>query len=137
MVDQKANAGRLRDLWNAVNEAGPQAMRKWLVPDYVRHGSDRDYNRDQWIEVMLERSRAFPDNKSVIQDIVCEGNRVAYRWTAEGTHQHVYMRIPATGRRVVAQGVTIAIFEGGLIREEWASWNKISVLHSLGILPIT
>jgi steroid delta-isomerase-like uncharacterized protein len=127
----------VRALWKAVNELGPEAMRQWLAPTYVRHGSDRDYTRDEWIEVMAERSRAFPDNQSIIQDIVLNGDKVAYRWSSEGTHSETYLRIPATGRKVVAQGITISRFDRGLIQEEWASWNKTSVLHTLGILPIS
>lgn len=136
MSDKNSNSDIPHALWAAVNEQGPEAMRRWLAPTYVRHGSDRDYTRDEWIEIMLERSRAFPDNRSFVKDVVSDGDKVAYRWSAEGTHSATYLRIPATGRKVAAQGITISRFENGLIQEEWASWNKTSVLHALGILPI-
>lgn len=126
----------IRRLWDAVNAEGPEAMLRWLAPSYVRHGSDRDYGREEWVAVLAERNRAFPDNRSALLDVLADGERIAYRWEAVGRHTGVYMRIPATGRVVRAAGITISRFENGLIAEEWASWNKTSVLHSLGILPI-
>lgn len=130
------NIDMLKNLWEAVNTEGPEAMRRFHAPDYVRHGSDRDYSLDEWIALMAERQKAFPDNRSVILDTVGDGDRVAYRWSAEGTHANTYLRVPPTGKKVRAEGITFTRFQDGVIKEEWASWNKTSVLHSLGIIPI-
>jgi predicted ester cyclase len=46
------------------------------------------------------------------------------------------MGVPPTHKRITATGITISRLEGGRIVEEWASWNKVSVLHTLGIIPI-
>ncbi|MBE2277346.1 MAG: ester cyclase [Rhodobacteraceae bacterium] len=124
------------ELWIAVNRDGPEAMRRYLSPDYLRHGSDRDYGADDWLEVLADRQNAFSDNTTSVDDFVIEGDRVAYRWHAEGTHTGTYLRIPPTGKRVRAGGLTLLRFEQGLIREEWASWNKTTVLHVLGVMPI-
>lgn len=131
-----SNSDILRALWAAVNAEGASALRRFLSADYVRHGSDRDYSLDEWVQTMTERDQAFPDNKNQVLDIVAEGDRLAYRWCADGTHRDTYQRIPATGRKVHAEGITISQFRDGLITEEWASWNKTSVLHSLGVMPI-
>lgn len=136
MSDSSKNAASIRALWEAVNANGPEAMREWLADGYVRHGSDRDYTRDEWVALMAERWRAFPDNYSCVVDVVGEGDKVAYRWQAEGTHREKYERVPATGRKVQASGITISRFEDGKIVEEWASWNKTSVLNALGVMPI-
>jgi predicted ester cyclase len=46
------------------------------------------------------------------------------------------MGVPPTHKRVTAEGLTISRFSDGRIAEEWASWNKVAVLHRLGIFPI-
>jgi predicted ester cyclase len=71
-----------------------------------------------------------------LSEIVAEGDLVAWRWVGAGTHEHSYMGVPATHKRVGAEGLTISRFRDGLIAEEWASWNKVTVLHRLGIFPI-
>ena len=130
------NAQLVREMWVAVSERGPAAMLDYLAEDYVRHASERDYTREEFVEILTERHEAFPDLRSVTEDVVDGGDRVAYRWSSLGTHRGIYLRIPPTGRPVRAEGITISRCENGLIVEDWASWNKNSVLHSLGILPI-
>ena len=135
MSDQE-NAELVRSLWAAVNERGAQAMRDFFAPDYVRHAEQRDYTLEEFIEIIEERQSAFPDNISETVDVIAQGDRVAYRWVSRGTHRGVYRRIPATGRPVQAEGITISRLANGKILEDWASWNKNAVLHSMGTIPI-
>lgn len=130
------NSEIITTLWKAVNEDGPEAMRDWLAEDFIRHEGDRVLTRDEWIATLVARWKAFPDNRSTVLDVVGEGDKVAYRWQSEGTHRETYERVPPTGKKVKAQGITISRLRDGKIVEEWASWNKSSVLHALGVLPI-
>ena len=130
------NAEVIRALWDAVNSGGPLKMSEWLAENYVRHDADRTFTRQEWISTLAARWKAFPDNRSTVLDLVADGDKVSYRWEAEGSHRETYERVPPTGKRVKAQGITISRFENGKIVEEWASWNKSSVLHALGVLPI-
>lgn len=123
-------------LWNAVNADGPERMREWLADDYVRHDANHEFTRDQWIETLAARYQAFPDNISTVVEVIEEGDKLAYRWEAFGTHEAQYEGVPPTGRQVHVQGITISRLHDGKIVEEWASWNKSSVLRSLGVLPI-
>ena len=123
----------VRSGWEEVGKKGASAMVALLAPAYIRHGSARDYNRDEWIALLDERQQAFPDNVTTIDMVVTEGSLLAYRWTAVGTHERVYYGVPKTGKRITVHGITIARFELGLITEEWASWDKASVFKTLGI----
>lgn len=136
MSAERENAELLRTLWDDVSRRGPAAMRDYFSPNYVRHSSERDYTREEFIQIMIERHEAFPDLVSRTVDVVAQEDRVAYRWESTGTHEGLYQRIPPTHRQVKAQGITISRIIDGQIVEDWASWNKNSVLHSLGILPI-
>jgi predicted ester cyclase len=47
------------------------------------------------------------------------------------------MGVPPTYRSITFSGMTISRFDpDGRIAEDWASWNRVSVLHSLGIVPL-
>jgi len=126
------------DAWNLLdNERRLDEIGRFLTDDYVRHSSEGDYTRDGFRAVLAALHAGFPDLVSSIEDAVVEGDRIAYRWTSEGTHLGEYMGVPATRKRVNAHGITISrIAPDGRIAEDWASWNKVSVLHALGIIPI-
>jgi steroid delta-isomerase-like uncharacterized protein len=51
---------------------------------------------------------AFPDLHQTIEEQIAEGDKVAYRWTARGTHQGEFMGIAPTGNRVEMTGISIA-----------------------------
>jgi steroid delta-isomerase-like uncharacterized protein len=131
------NRQRLVSLWNDVEtEAGLDAMDGYLADDYVRHSAEGDHTREQFKEQLRGFHAAFGAVAFTIEDLVADGDRVAYRWLWSGTHEGRYMGVPATHRGVVMSGITISRFQNGRIAEDWASWNQVSVLHSLGIVPI-
>ncbi|MBS1881255.1 MAG: ester cyclase [Actinobacteria bacterium] len=114
-----------------------EAMPEFFAEDYVRHSSEGDYDRDQFGEILAALHAGFPDLASSTEETVAEGDRVAYRWVSDGTHAAEYLGVPPTNRRVRATGITISRFgPDGRIVEDWSSWNKTSVLHALGIVPL-
>jgi steroid delta-isomerase-like uncharacterized protein len=70
-------------------------------------------------DVFRRIHRVFPDFHVTLDDLIAEGDQVAVRWTARGTHEAEWAGIPATGRRVAFGGIEIYRFEGGKIREWW------------------
>lgn len=128
----------IAETWRVLDgERRLDAMERYFADDYVRHSSEGDYTRDGFRDVLAALHAGFPDLVSTIEDTVVEGDRIAYRWRSEGTHLGEYMGVPATGKRVTAAGIAISrIGADGRIAEDWASWNKVSVLHALGIIPI-
>lgn len=132
MVEQQ-NAELVRNLWRSINEHGPDVILDFCSDDYVRHEASKDYSREQFMFILAERLEAFPDSKTETLDLLVDGDKVAYRWKSEGTQVGEYRGIPPTGQVVRAGGLTITRIEDGKIVEEWALWNKSSVLNSLGI----
>ncbi|MGH3085896.1 MAG: ester cyclase [Rubrobacteraceae bacterium] len=84
--------------------------------------------------VSMYRS-AFPDLRFEIDDMISEGDMVATRWTASGTHEGDLPDIPATGRRSTVSGITIDRFEGGKVTESWTNWDTLGMLQQLGVIP--
>lgn len=133
-----ANERLIRTLWERLRPGGDVAAAERLfAPGYVRHsaGGGR-LGRHEFIAMMRTLHEAFPDLETTIEDIVADDTRVAYRWSTVGLHERPYLGVPATRRRIVTTGITFARVEDGLIAEEWTSWNKESVLHALGLVPI-
>lgn len=133
-------ADKLRRGWTGgEGDAGPQStLDELLAPDYVRHSDTGTVDREGFMAMIDELYAAFPDLKIEILDTVEQGDRLAFRWESVGTHSDTYMGVPATHKRIVARGMTISRFDSqGRSVEDWTSWDKASVLRSLGIIPLT
>src|SRR3712207_9068306 len=53
--------------------------------------------RDTVKQYVAMHHNAFPDVKATLDDIVAQGDRVAYRWSTSGTHLGELAGIPPTG----------------------------------------
>jgi steroid delta-isomerase-like uncharacterized protein len=78
---------------------------------------------------------AFPDIHFIVEDQIAEGNKVATRWTATGTHQGELMGIPPTGKLCTVTGISIGRIAGGKIQESWSYWDAMGMLQQLGVVP--
>lgn len=78
---------------------------------------------------------AFPDVRVTIEDVVDEGGKLAARYTVRATHEGGFMGVPATGKRVTFDGMTILRFEGGKCVERWQSADMLGLMQQLGAVP--
>jgi len=78
--------------------------------------------------------RAFPDLCLTIEDQIGEGDKVATRWTARGTHTGELMGIAPTGKHVVVSGISVNRLLGGKIVETWLAIDQRRMLQHLGVV---
>jgi steroid delta-isomerase-like uncharacterized protein len=75
---------------------------------------------------------AFPDVRITVEDQLADGERVATRWTARGTHKGELFGIAPTGKQVTITGMTIDRFAGGKIVESWDNWDALGLMQQIG-----
>ena len=78
---------------------------------------------------------AFPDIHLTIEDMVGEGDTVAVRQTARGTHQGELFGIPPTGKQITVTGMTCHRFVNGKLVESWVNADNLGMLQQLGVIP--
>jgi predicted ester cyclase len=78
---------------------------------------------------------AFPDAQITLEDFVAEEDKLASRFTLQGTHRGEFMGVAATGKRVSISGITILRFVEGQCVERWSEANFVGLLQQLGALP--
>jgi steroid delta-isomerase-like uncharacterized protein len=109
-----------------------------FTEDVVFHGAvpDGDLRGVDAVKGFLAAYRAaFPDAISTVEDQVAEGDRVATRWRARGTHRGPLGDMAATGRAFEMDGVTIERIEDGRIAEIWVARDELGLMRQLGALP--
>jgi steroid delta-isomerase-like uncharacterized protein len=79
---------------------------------------------------------AFPTAHFTIEEMVAEGDKVAVRWTFNGTHEGPFMGLPPTGKNVTMTGITIYRIVNGKIQEAWSNFDQLGVLQQLGVVPV-
>ena len=75
---------------------------------------------------------AFPDLRFTIEDQIVAGDKVATRWSAEGTNNGAFGTVPATGRRVHINGLILDRVADGKVVERWEQWDQMSMMQQLG-----
>lgn len=126
----------VRAAWRTIERHDWDALPRHFGDDYVRHSGPTTHAFDEFRQLIRAQHEAFPDTKIVLSDFVVAGDRVAFRWSATGTHKLPYLEIPPTQRPVELWGITISRIVDGKIVEDWASWNRSYLLEALGITPI-
>ena len=78
---------------------------------------------------------AFPDVHFEIENLVAEGDMVAFRliWTA--THQGDFFGIPPTGTRARVTEMHMMRVADGKIVERWGEWDALGLMQQLGAIP--
>jgi steroid delta-isomerase-like uncharacterized protein len=78
---------------------------------------------------------AFPDVHITVNDQFAEGDKVATRWTATGTHKGQLMGIAPTNKHATVSGISIDRYQNGKVVEAWASYDMFGMLQQLGVVP--
>jgi serine phosphatase RsbU (regulator of sigma subunit)/predicted ester cyclase len=123
-MSARENAALVRryfeEVWAKGNAA---AVDEFMAPNYVEHtvppGSRP--GRDTLKQYVAMYHNAFPDVRGVLHDILAQGDRVAYRWSASGTHLGEWAGIAPTGLHMTTRGITIHRIAGGRCVEGWGS----------------
>jgi predicted ester cyclase len=81
--------------------------------------------------LIAERRATFSDLRFEVHEQLVDGDRVATRWTAYGTHDGPLGPMAPTGRSGSADGVAIARFENGKLVSAWTMWDVHGLLQQL------
>jgi predicted ester cyclase len=80
-------------------------------------------------------SAAFPDLHFTIEDLIAEGDKIVYRYSATGTHKGDLSGIEATGKPVTITGMVISRVVNGNVQEDWEQTDMLGLMQQLGVVP--
>jgi predicted ester cyclase len=78
---------------------------------------------------------AFPDAQFIIDDTMVDGDRMTVRYHLDMTHRGEFQGIPATGKQVTMNGITVLRFAGGKVVGRWNESNMVGLMMQLAALP--
>ena len=123
--DEIINKGKL-DLFNDSN----------FTKNVVMHAAPSDI-------IGIDSARAYYSNYVTgfsnivftIKDVFGMGNKLVKHWNFKGTHTGIFFGIPATGKKLDLDGVTLVRMENGKIAEERDFFDNLEFMQQLGLIP--
>jgi predicted ester cyclase len=132
-ADNKAIVLRLIE---EVLSSGDLAVADELIdPNFALHlpGSQEPLRGTRGLKQAAEGFRSgFPDRHVLVEDVICEEDKVAVRVRLQGTHRGFFQGIDPTGKQVNVTAIAIFRIAGGRIAEEWLSSDRLGLLQQIG-----
>jgi hypothetical protein len=104
-------------------------------PGFIAHGFGRDYSLEEDNASGRLLRQAFPDLKVAVDRTVADGDMVAVHWRSSGTNSVKVGPFPGTGRVAALDGMTFFRFRDGRIVEEWTTYDNLTMMRQLGLMP--
>jgi predicted ester cyclase/quercetin dioxygenase-like cupin family protein len=126
----------IEELWNKRNKG---VIDEVIDDNYINHDPAYPYKHvpgPEGVESFFALyGFAFPDLHITIEDMITQGDKVVWRWTASGTHKGYLMDIPPTNKPVTVTGIGISRILSGKIIEDWVNWDTLGMMQQLGVIP--
>jgi steroid delta-isomerase-like uncharacterized protein len=120
------------EVWNKGNLDVAEEV---FASDYVRHDlrpTTAAPGPEGQKQIAAVFRAAFPDLRFDVEIVLGDGEYVAARWTASGTHTGSWGDVEPTGQFVTFSGVNIFRFEQGLVAEIWNHRDDLGLREQLG-----
>jgi steroid delta-isomerase-like uncharacterized protein len=132
--ESKALARRFFD--EVVNGRNLDAIDELVADDFVEHevqpGMPTDKEAPRQFFGMLHA--AVPDLRVEIEDLIAEGDKLAVRATARGTHQGELMGMPATGKPFEMNWIDIVQVRDGKAIAHWGVTDVAGMMQQVGLM---
>ncbi len=128
----------VRRFWGVWEEGNIDLVDELLAPDYINHTPatpDQPTGPEGVKGVVTMFRSAMPDLRVVIEDMIAEGDKVAVRYTLEGTHEGELFGVPPTGQRLSIKSIAVERVSDGKIREHWRVTDSLDMMQQLGVIP--
>jgi len=89
-----------------------------------------------YLMIIAMMRSGFPDIQWTLDEIIAEGDKVAVRYTMNGTHLGEFFGFPATGKPIVVQAINFYRLVDDQIIEEYGQPDMLGLLRQIGAIPI-
>jgi predicted ester cyclase len=132
-MDLEANKALVRryvEMWETGNVALADEV---LAAEYVDHTHpDRVPGPESIKQEVLAFRAGFPDACITIEQMIGEGDTVAFRFVLRGTHQGTFAGFAPTRKEAVLTGMDFIRIVEGVMVELWSSQETLSWVLQLG-----
>ena len=130
----ESNKDTVRRMFDEViNHGKIEVVDELFDPDFQSVTPMGTLDRDGFKEYVRMWRAGFDDVHCEVDDLVAEGDRVAWSIRATGTHTGEFMGIPATGNTVDFDSLNIANFRNGRGYRHRVMMDLAKMMQQLGV----
>ena len=137
-MEATANKALIRRFYEEFVNPGNLAVADEIIaPDCPLHfgGAFMGRGPEAFKQTRAVLYAGFPDLRWTIEEMVAEGEKVAERLTARGTHEGEFMGVAPTGNRVEIPAIAMAHIREGRIAEMRGMPNMLGLMQQIGAVP--
>lgn len=106
------------------------------APGFTAHiGASLAMDLQAFQQYQVTYFASFSDSSITIEDMIAEGDKVAFRGVVRTVHTAEFMGIPASGKHITVPVIGIAQLADGKIVEWWNSPDRLSWMQQIGAIP--
>ena len=126
----------LRIVRDFINKNDPSVVDDMFAEDFVNHNPSAGVSPDrEGLKQMFRMVHtAFPDYRLEVEDLIAEGDKVAIRLRATGTHKGPLMSIEPTGKSFNTISLGIIRIHDLKVKERWNVSNDLELMRQLGLM---
>jgi steroid delta-isomerase-like uncharacterized protein len=113
------------------NQHDYSAIDENIKVDYIQHSPNVPPGRDGVKAFFKMVNGAFSEVKFTVEEMIEEGDKVAWRWTLRGKHTGDFQGMPPTGRDFQFSGISILRLEDGKFAELWVEQDMLGLIAQL------
>jgi predicted ester cyclase len=125
----------LRMFDEVINHGKIEVVDELFAPDFHTHTPQGDFDREGFKQYVLAWRAGFPDIVCTVDDLIEEGDRIAWSVRARGTHAGDFNGIPATGKTVDFESLNIGTYRDGVAVDHTVLMNETALMTQLGLMP--
>ena len=131
----ETNKNLLRSFFERANKirGTPVGM---VTDDFIAHiAGAQPYDLQAFEQYQVSFYSSFSETETIIEDLIAEGDRIAFRGFVRTVHTGEFMGVPASGKEIVVSVIGFARIEQGKIAEWWNYPDRLSWMQQIGALP--
>jgi predicted ester cyclase len=122
-------------LTDIINDGKLELVDQLFDPEFTSETPQGTLDRNGFKEYVATWRGGFPDIHCEVDDLIEEGDQVAWSVRATGTHTGDFMEIPPTGRIVDFDSLNIGRFRDGRGYQHKVLMNDVKMMTQLGVMP--
>ena len=129
------NKSLILTIYDLCTKKDLDTMFEYYHPTYIEHARTGDAPLEKLKQTSSMFLAAFPDASWTVENMVSEGDRVAYQVIIRGTHKGRFMGIDPTENKIEMYDTSIKRIVDGKLIESWGTIDSLSLMQQIGIIP--
>ncbi|MBI3943609.1 MAG: ester cyclase [Chloroflexi bacterium] len=135
-MSTEQNKAIIRQFVAAADKGNIDGAAAYLAPELKVHmaGAPGPLDRATFLQFGTKYHTAFPDELTIFEDQIAEGDTVVSRMTSTVTHQGNFQGMPPTGKQIRVSGIWIDRVVEDKIVERWGVIDQMGFMQQLGVM---